>query len=362
MIRLAVFSLLALMLVSPDAALALETPAPPAPPAPAAPLAPLPPQTPEPFTAAFSLFDGGNFLGVRAEEITRENAGGYGLSGEPRGVGVRTVVKGSPAERAGLREKDVILRFDGEAVTSVRKLTRLVTESAPEHATRLTILRGGSQQEVSATLGKQEGFAPMPEGARLFSPDPEETRRWTEEWRKHGEEWQKKGEEMRRQLEGMRHDGPGGFALLAGAGRRIGVSTSPLGKQLADYFGVPQGVLVNSVEADSPAAKAGLKAGDVVTEAEGERVEDAGDLTRLVNRKEEGEVTLTVVRDKQRRTVRVTPERRRPQALSISPGAIRLAPPVSVIVAPGVVRPPRAPRAPVNPPRVRVIRGHGGVI
>ncbi|MDQ3805800.1 MAG: PDZ domain-containing protein, partial [Acidobacteriota bacterium] len=316
--RLALLTLFALLLVSPDAALAQQPPAPSAAPAPPA---------PETFNA-FSLLGGDNFLGVHAEEITRENMKEYGLSGEPRGVGVRSVVKGSPAERAGLRERDVIVRFDGEAVTSVRKLTRLIDESAPEHAARLTILRGGSQQEVAATLGRQEGFMPRLEGARLLPADPEVTRRWTEEWQKYGEEWQKRGDELRKQLEEMQRDHPGGFALVAGAGRRIGVATSPLGKQLADYFGVSHGVLVNSVESGSPADKAGLKAGDVLTEADGERVEDGGDLMRLINRREEGEVTLTYVRDKQRRTVRLTPERRRPQSFTIGPGAVHVAPPV----------------------------------
>ena len=125
MMRLALLMLFALMLVPPGAALGQQTPA--APPAPAA------PEAPEAFVAPLPLLGGHNFLGVRAEDITRENMKEYGLSGEPRGVGVREVVKGSPAERAGLRERDVILRFDGEAVTSARKLIRLVDEAAPEH-------------------------------------------------------------------------------------------------------------------------------------------------------------------------------------------------------------------------------------
>jgi membrane-associated protease RseP (regulator of RpoE activity) len=244
-------------------------------------------------------------------------------------------------------------------VTSVRKLTRLIDESAPEHAARLTVLRGGSQQEVSATLGRDEGFTPAFEGARNFGFDPESTRRWSEAMGRQGEEWQKRGEEMRERLEELRRNNPEGFGLVVGAGRRIGITTSPLGKQLADYFGVQHGVLVNSVEAGSPADKAGLKAGDVVTEAEGERVEDGGDLTRLINRREEGEITLTVTRERSRRTVRVTPERRKAESFNLLPGTVRVVPPVSV-VTPRLVAPPRAPRAPqARPatPRVRVIRG-----
>ena len=339
MIRLAMLLFCASMLASPESVPAQQPAAPPPPPAPGAPPAP---RAPEDFAVEFTMFSG-NFLGVQVEEVTRENAGSYGLTGEPRGVGVREVVKGSPAEHAGLRERDVITRFDGEPVTSVRKLTRLVEEAAPEHAARLTILRGGSQQEVTATLGRREPFAL--EGARAFMLDPEE-------WRRHGEEWQQRGEEMRKQLEEAQRNNPGGWAFATAAGRRIGVTTTGLGKQLADYFGVQHGLLINSVVEGSPADKAGLKAGDVVTEADGERVDDTGDLSRIINRREEGDVTLTVVRDKQRRTVRVTPERREPGAFTITPGAVPAAPRVSVTPRPVV--PPRAPR--VRPALPRIIR------
>ena len=83
----------------------------------------------EPGSAAqtFSFFVDGAFLGVAGEDITKENMSRYGLR-EVRGVGVTQVIKDSPAEKAGLKKDDVILRFDGESVTSVRKLTRLVSE------------------------------------------------------------------------------------------------------------------------------------------------------------------------------------------------------------------------------------------
>ncbi len=74
-----------------------------------------------------------------------------------------------------------------------------------------------------------------------------------------------------------------------GGDRRIGVSTMPLTKQLADYFGIAdgKGVLITSVSEDSPAAKAGLKAGDIITAIDGEKIEGAGDLSRGINKKKE---------------------------------------------------------------------------
>lgn len=327
------------VIVSPEMAGAQE--APPAPPAVVA--APSAAQAPAaPTIAAF--FGDDNFLGVHVEEVTRENMGGYGLSGEPRGVAVTRVVKDSPAERAGLRERDVIVRYDGEQVTSVRKLNRLIDESAPEHGARLTIRRGGSEQELTVKLGRRENFMRTFEGLDAWPVQGDMMlqgdllRRRGEEARAQGEEARRRADELRKNFEEMGRANPGGvYSFSLGANRRIGLSTSTLGKQLADYFGVSHGTLVNSVEENSPASKAGLKAGDIITEADGERLEDAGDLSRIINRKEDGEVTLNVVRDRQRRTVKVTPERRQPQTFQLNPRAY---------VAPRIATAPRAPRAP----------------
>src|SRR6185436_19078698 len=85
--------------------------------------APAPPASPSAPTGdgeplrAFSLFiEGGSFLGVQAEDVNKENMGRYGLR-DARGVGITQVLKDSPAEKAGLRKDDVILRFEGDSVT-----------------------------------------------------------------------------------------------------------------------------------------------------------------------------------------------------------------------------------------------------
>jgi serine protease Do len=236
----------------------------------------------EPFGNFSFTMEGSGFLGVYTEEISKDNLSQYGLR-EVRGVGVTEVVKDSPAEKAGLRKGDVITRFDGEAVNSSRKLNRLVSEVAPDHKVSLSISRGGGDQEIAVTVGKRQGletfgkittFPPgsfpklenLPEAAMLFS---------------------------------------------LGNTRRIGVGTTQLTKQLAEFFGVAggKGVLVTSVSEKSPAAAAGLKAGDVITAADGETIEGSGDLSRALNKQKDGDVTLSIVRDKNQRTIKVTPEK-----------------------------------------------------
>ena len=290
-----------------------QTPAPP--PTPDAPSIAVAPG--EPATAFSLYFTGGSFLGVHTEDINNENMGRYGVR-EARGVGITQVAKDSPAEKAGLRKDDVILRFEGDSVTSVRKLTRLVSEVAPDQSVRLSISRGGSEQEVAVTMGKRknafntlhgfeglkgmEGFKSLKElqglnelkgleGLKSLPP---------------GNVWRWEGQ------------GPGGDSMVwaFGNSRRIGVSTMQLTKQLADYFEVAQGsgVLVTSVADDSPAAKAGVKAGDVITAIDGEKVDASGDVSRAINKKKDGDVTLTIIRKKDQRTITVTPKAAEPGA------------------------------------------------
>lgn len=309
------------------------------------------PSTPDPSARAFSMVFGGNFLGVYTEEVTRENMNRYGLGGEPRGVGVTGVIENSPAAKAGLKSGDVILAYDGEQVASTRKLQRLIEESPAEHAARLTVWRGGGERELTTTLSRTDSLGAATnalrlENGELFRWDGKEwQKQQAEEGRAQSEEMRKKTEELREQLEKFRAQGGGNFAMAFSSGRRIGVTTTPLTDQLADYFGVARegGVLVTSVAQDSPAAKAGLKAGDIITEVDGEHVRSAADLTRLVSRKEQGDVTLSITRERGRRTFHLTPEKSPapttwsfPEGLSTSPGVALALPPGGFVLRPSV--------------------------
>ncbi|MDQ6651437.1 MAG: PDZ domain-containing protein [Acidobacteriota bacterium] len=280
----------------------------PAPPAGTPPTPEMPGAPGEP-PPAFSFFlEGGSFLGVYAEDVNKENMGRYGLR-EARGVGITQVVAGSPAEKAGLRKDDVILRFEGDSVTSVRKLNRLVSEVAPDQTVRLAISRGGAEQEVTVTIAKRN-FSSNTFHRLQGLEGLERLRGMTTPGTPGANVWRWEGQ------------GPNGDGMVFAFGnnRRIGATTMQLTKQLADYFGIAdgKGVLVTSVTDDSPASKAGLKAGDVITSIDGEKVEAAGDLSRAINKKKDGDVTLTVIRNKNQQTITVTPKEATPP---VHPGA-----------------------------------------
>ncbi|MEO6335011.1 MAG: PDZ domain-containing protein [Pyrinomonadaceae bacterium] len=263
-------------------------------------------QTPAPGargeTRAFSMFfDGdGGYLGVQTEDVTKDNFAKYALR-EVRGVAVEKVMEGSPAEKAGIRNGDVIVRFNNEEVSSMRKLTRLLSEVSPDHQAKLTVIRNGGEREIRATLGKRptpkledgafgtntprlERF-PFPPSAEMPAlPPPMQTIPLN----------------------------PGGsaepFVFRMGSSRKIGVGVTTLTKQLSEHFGVISGVMINEVRSGSPAAKAGLKAGDIIVEVEGEEVKGDIDLIHAIAEKKEGDVTVTIVRDRNRQTIPVTPE------------------------------------------------------
>ncbi len=99
-----------------------------------------------------------------------------------------------------------------------------------------------------------------------------------------------------------------GFAWVHGGGY-IGVRPVSMTPELRAHFGAPKdaGVFVGKVEKDSPAAKAGLQVGDIVTAADGEKIESTRDLVRAVRRKKDGEtVKLDLVRDRSAKTLSVT--------------------------------------------------------
>ncbi len=213
------------------------------------------------------------------------------------GVLIESVREGTPATRAGLQKGDIVVEFDGEPARSARQFTRLVRETAPGRAVKMTVLRDGSRRTVditpeprdSATLQQFPGIArdalrALPRDFD-FRFDPQSP--WTE-----------------------------GFFSTP---RRMGVSVVPLSDQLATYFGVKDGVLVSEVSSDTPAAMAGIQAGDVITIVNGRDVLSSGDLFREVRDAEPGStLDVRLTRNRKELTVKVTlPQRRQAPASTL---------------------------------------------
>jgi hypothetical protein len=216
------------------------------------------------------------FLGVALDDVASARAKELGLD-SASGALVRRVFDNSPAARAGLKDGDVIVAFDGKAVTSANGLREMLAAAKPDQVVRLEIVRDKSRQSLSATLGKRS----MP--ALGF------------------------GDGFRDKAFG---EGMLGLAFRNRA--RLGVSVIDLTDQLREYFGVEagKGLLVSRVEPGSAADKAGLKAGDAIVSIGGQDVTRVGDIFRELQKLKPGSATIDVeiVRDRSRRSMSVTIE------------------------------------------------------
>ena len=225
-----------------------------------------------------------SFLGVELSEVSRETVSRLRLR-EERGALINGVTSGSSAAQAGLQKNDVIVKWDREPIESAREMSRHIRETPAGRAVRLTVIREGREIEVNVTLGERSSLASrvrMPRPTRIARPAFATTR--------------------------IRPDVP---TRRVRDRRYLGVELQGMTPQLAEYFGLSKrsGALVIFVFADSPAAKAGLKAGDVILSAGGDSVENPYDLRRALTDKPDGPVEFKILRDKQEQTLRVQLEK-----------------------------------------------------
>jgi serine protease Do len=245
----------------------------------------------------------GSQIGVSVRDVEDEDVKTSKLPGTA-GVVIEDVVSDSPAATAGFRKGDVVVEFDGERVRSTRQFSRLVQETPAGRAVQAAVVRDGQRTTLTVEPREADGFryfddleglrsfrmrpmpAPPAPPAAPVPPVPPAAPEWDVF---------------------ERFDGLLGF----GGGGRLGITVNDLSPQLADYFGTKEGVLVTSVRDDSAAAKAGLKAGDVITSIDGNSVESPAELRRRTQGLEDGdEFTLGVVRDKKSLTLKGKVEER----------------------------------------------------
>jgi serine protease Do len=235
----------------------------------------------------------GGSIGVTVRDVSTEEGQRAKLS-PPQGAYVTQVESGSPAQKAGIMTGDIIVEFDGERVRSARQLSRLVRESPDDRAVRSTFVRDGSRRTVDLTPDSNRAWFTMPDLSGL----------------------DRQMRDLAQRFE-FRYDGPGGrgWGGWTGSARgRLGVQLMPVTDQLATAFGVKGGVMVTTVDADSPAGAAGVKAGDIITAVNNRVVNDVSDVLEEIRRADDGgSLALTVTRERKELTLTAKmPERQRP--------------------------------------------------
>jgi serine protease Do len=188
------------------------------------------------------------WLGVMIQDITPELAKSFGLM-HSNGVLVSDVVKDSPADKAGLLSGDVILRFDGKEIENAHKLSQLVAETAPNTLIKIGLLRNGKEKTLSLKIGT------MPEEAQK-SISPQKENDW---------------------------------------GMTVQELTPQLAQQL-DLKPGTTGVVISDISEGSPAAEAGLRPGDLITEVNRTAILNLSDYQRALQQVKTGENLLLLVK------------------------------------------------------------------
>jgi serine protease Do len=221
------------------------------------------------------------WLGVAIEDISADKAKELKLPAA-RGVLIQNVDPNGPAAKAGLKAGDVITDFNGQQLQGTAQFRREVRETPPGRNVPIIYWRDGKSQTMSVELASRR-----PSRSRIADGMPA--------------------------MPMIPRELPGNFMVPRTP--TLGIAAMDVSGQLGAYFSVPdgEGVLVTEVKENSPAAKGGLKAGDVITEVNAKRVHDLGELrAQLGEDRDAKPVSLTVIRKGAKTSVSVEPEAPKP--------------------------------------------------
>jgi serine protease Do len=252
--------------------------------------APKPPAPPHAYVFETDSASGNSsYLGVEINDISSDRAQALKLK-DDRGVEVTEVDEDAPAGKAGLKEHDVILGFNGTPVQSAEQFKRLMRETPAGRTVTLDVSRDGQPKDLKVTLADRGKYMPkiatgnLPKVWSFEAPDmpippmpamPDFPRMWNE-------------------------------TTITRVYRSIaGITIENLSPQLGDYFGVKngEGMLVRSVQKGSPADTAGLRAGDVIVRVDDQKIADHSDWTEALRNAKNGKANVVIVRDKHEQTL-----------------------------------------------------------
>jgi len=192
------------------------------------------------------------YLGVYIGKVDAEMSEALNLP-ENSGAIVTKVVEDTPAERAGLKEYDVIIAVNGREIDDSQSLTNVIASYPPDETVTLTVIRDGKEKKIKVKLEERPGVA------------------------------------------GKGSPGKGGEGDIS---RRLGVDVTELTDQLAQRFGYEKenGVLVARVEAGSVADEKGMRQGDLIVQVNKQKVSSVRDYEKIVEKLEPGDIVLMQIR------------------------------------------------------------------
>jgi serine protease Do len=254
------------------------------------------------------------YLGVDIRDVSADQMIALKLK-EQRGAEIIRVDHDGPAGKAGLREHDVILQMNGKQIEGEDQLRRLLREMPAGQSITIVLSRDGQQQTVTAQMANRETVEREAWLEHMTVPEPPQS------------------------ADAMRSNGFIGAASIAApeitappdprahsliesfilGSSYTGAALEVIGPQLAQFFGSQggSGLLVRSVDPNSPAAAAGMRAGDVVVRAKGVVITSTSEWARLIHENRGKALAVVIVRDKQEHTVALIPDAKKRSSVDL---------------------------------------------
>jgi serine protease Do len=232
----------------------------------------------------------GPYLGIGVKDVDADTAKKLNLK-EVRGVEITNVEENSPAAKAGVKDGDIVLEYNGQPIEGGAQLSRMVRETPVGHTARIGVWRNGAIQNLTATIEEKKGSMVITGNGGFVMPD----------MRQFEELKNMRMPEIEIPSFSMSYQNP----MLGIMGETLSNQ-----EQFADFFGVKDGVLVKSVTRNSAAEKAGIRAGDVIVKVDDQSVSTTQNISKALREAAKGKksVTVTVVRQKKEMPLSVTIE------------------------------------------------------
>ncbi len=233
----------------------------------------------------FLFYSAQGYLGVDLEGIDSDHLSSLGVK-DTHGAEVVMVDHDAPAGKSGLKVHDVILQLDGQAIENVDQLRHRLHELPSGRTITLLISRAGNAITMTVQLCDRAVLQQKAWSQHFSVPEPARPAQ-----NEGGESF-------------LGSPGPSAPAFLGTMmpnALYVGADVNPVRTQLADYFGVRSGtgLLVESVDDQSPASRAGMKAGDVVVKVESQQMTSRNDWLKAIRNHRGQMVQVTVMRNKQ---------------------------------------------------------------
>src|SRR5271154_900312 len=257
------------------------------------------------------------YLGVDIRDVSAEQMIALKLK-EQRGAEIIHVDHDGPAGKAGLREHDVILQLNGKHIEGEEQLRRLLRELPAGRNVTILLSRDGQQQSITTQMANREAVERQAWLEHMTVPEPPPPQPAQEQIRSSGFV----GGGILAAPEITAPPDPRGHSLIESfilGSSYTGASLEVIGPQLAQFFGSQggNGLLVRSVDPNSPAATAGMRAGDVIVRAKGVVITSTSEWSRLVHENRGRALAVVIVRDKQEHTVALIPDAKKRSSVDL---------------------------------------------